>query len=86
MSLTAHYIDSDWNLVSRCLKTQYHPEAHTAANLANFFKESLHEYGLKTGDVVTITTDSAANMIAAAREAGEYVVTSFKFELEITQI
>lgn len=72
MSLTGHYIDTDWNLVSRCLKTQYHPESHNAINLATFFKEVLDEYGLKSGYVVSLTTDSAANMIAAAREAGKY--------------
>ena len=71
MSLTAHYIDKDWNLITRCLRTAYHPEAHTAVNLAHFFRESLNQYGLKTGYVVTMTTDSAANMIAATREAGK---------------
>ena len=71
MSLTAHYIDNEWNLVARTLKTQYHPESHTAVNLANFFKQGLHEYGLTTGTVVTMTTDSAANMVAAVREAGK---------------
>lgn len=77
MSLTAHYIDQEWNLVSRCLKTQYHPESHTAINLANFFQEALKEYGLKTGFVVTITTDSAPNMIAAARDAGEFYIFAY---------
>ena len=71
MSLTAHYIDKDWNLITRCLRTAYHPEAHTAVNLAHFIRESLNQYGLKTGYVVTKTTDSAANMIAASREAGK---------------
>ena len=71
MSLTAHYIDKDWNLITRCLRTAYHPEAHTAVNLAHFFRESLNQYGLKTGYVVTMTTDRAANMIAATREAGK---------------
>lgn len=72
VSLTAHYIDNDWNLVTRCLKTQYHPEAHTAENLADFYKDALSEFGLKTGYVVTLTTDSATNMVASARVAGKY--------------
>lgn len=65
MSLTAHFITSNWEIRSACLKTQYHPESHTAANLAKFFTDSFHEYGLRTGNIVSITTDSAANMIAA---------------------
>ena len=75
MSLTAHYIDKEWNLVARCLKTQYHPEAHTAENLATFFQDGLSEYGLKTGYVVSMTTDSAANMVAAVRESGELLLS-----------
>ena len=71
MSLTAHYIDNDWNLVTRCLKTQYHPEAHTGENLADFYKEALGEFRLKTGFVVTLTTDSATNMVASVRLAGK---------------
>lgn len=78
MSLTAHYVDPEWNLVARCLKTQYHPEAHTALNLASFFKEALDDYGMKPGYVVSITTDNAANMIAAAREAGKIRILYIK--------
>lgn len=70
MSLTAHFIDDDWILRTKCLKTQYHPESHTAENLAEFIKCGMHEYGLRLGNIVTVTTDSAANMIAAARKAG----------------
>lgn len=71
MSLTAHYINQDWELVTRCLKTEYHPESHTAENVADFIKDSLGEYGLRYGNVVTVTTDNAANMIAAVRNTGE---------------
>lgn len=69
MSLTAHYISRDWTLRTACLKTQYHPESHTANNISNFLIESLKEYGLTRGNIAAITTDSAANMVAAAREA-----------------
>ena len=71
MSLTAHFIDDDWELVSRCLKTEYHPESHTYDNLAEFITSGIHEFGLRLGNIVTVTTDSAANMIAAAKKAGK---------------
>jgi len=71
MSLTAHFIDDQWQLQTRCLKTEYHPASHTADNIADFIAESLKDYGLKKGNVVSITTDSAASMVAAARKAGE---------------
>lgn len=71
MSLTAHYIDGEWSLRTACLKTQYHPESHTAENISNFLLESIAEYGLRRVDIASITTDSAANMVAAAREASK---------------
>ena len=70
MSLTAHFIEEDWNLTTKCLATQYSPERHTAMNISDFIKESLKEYGMRLGNVVTLTSDSAANMVAAARTAG----------------
>jgi hypothetical protein len=70
MSLTAHFITDDWVLVTRCLATQYYPDRHTAVNISDFIKDGLSEYGMRIGNVVTVTTDSAANMVAAARTAG----------------
>ena len=71
MSLTAHFIGSDWQLRTACLRTEYHPESHTSSNIAAFIVDGLHEYGLRKGEVVAITTDSAANMVAAARDSGK---------------
>ena len=65
MSLTAHYIDTSWKLHTKCLATSYLPESHTADIIANFLIETLDEYSIDRGKVVSITTDSAANMVAA---------------------
>ena len=70
MSVSAHFVDDEWKLQTKCLKTQYHPESHTSDNIRDFIHDSLAEYGLRSGNVVTITTDSAANMVAAARKSG----------------
>ena len=70
MSLTAHFVTPDFRLLTACLKTQYHPESHTAENIASFLEESIQEYGLRKGNIASMATDSAANMVAAAREAG----------------
>ena len=72
LSLTAHFITTDWHLTTRCLFTMYSPESHTADHISNFVKEGVHEYGLRIGNVVSITTDSAANMVAAARKLGKF--------------
>ena len=65
LSLTAHYITEDWALVTKCLCTHYAPD-----NIASFVKDMVHKYGLRMGNIVSITTDSAANVIAAARKLG----------------
>ena len=39
-------------------------------NLARFFNDLFQEYGRRKGYAVTITTDSAPNMITAAKDAG----------------
>ncbi|XP_067949497.1 E3 SUMO-protein ligase ZBED1-like [Watersipora subatra] len=68
MSLTINYIDTDWTLVNKCLATSYLPVSHTADNISNFVGATLSEYNLYKEKVVSITTDSAANMNAACRE------------------
>lgn len=67
VSLTTHYIDDSWVLRSRCLETMYAPESHTADNLAQFLRNGLREFDLTLDQVTTLTTDSAANMVAMAR-------------------
>ena len=76
MSLTAHFINSDWVLTTRCLKTQYYPDSHTAENVSQFIQDGLHEYGLRFGNVASISTDNAANMIAAIR-----LTSMFQFQM-----
>ncbi|KAJ8349334.1 hypothetical protein SKAU_G00244640 [Synaphobranchus kaupii] len=44
MSLTAHFIDSEWKLVLKCLTTSFHPENHSADNLAAVLQEQLQEW------------------------------------------
>ena len=68
MSLTAHYIDTSWKLHTKCLATSYLPESHTADIIANFLIETLDEYSIDRGKVVFMTTDSAANMVAAGNK------------------
>ena len=44
MSLTVHFIDQDWKLVSKCLQTSFLPEDHTAVNLADALQDALREW------------------------------------------
>lgn len=70
LSFTAHFIDDGWSLQTHCLHTMYYPEQHAAENLACFVKDSLRTFDLRRGNLVTITTDNAVNMIATGRLLG----------------
>lgn len=66
---THHYINDDWQIESRVLKTSLLDCAHTAQNLCNDFNDMTKEYGLSEKKIVCVT-DSAPNMVAACRLTG----------------
>ncbi|XP_073719120.1 E3 SUMO-protein ligase ZBED1-like [Misgurnus anguillicaudatus] len=66
MSLTVHFIDTDWKLVSLCLQTVYFPEDHTGEAIAAGLADALASWGLDEDRQVCITTDSGTNVIKAA--------------------
>nr|XP_054590993.1 E3 SUMO-protein ligase ZBED1-like [Nothobranchius furzeri] len=70
VTITAHYISSDWQLVSHVLQTRALYESHTGANLAELLSEVVDEWHLADKDIVLVT-DNASNMIRAA-EVGKF--------------
>ena len=68
MSYTVHYIDSDFNIQTRCLQTLYAPENHTAANLASVMTETLQTWRLVSSKQVCITNDSGVNVVRACKD------------------
>ena len=66
MSLTVHYVDSDFTLQSKTLQTAYFPDDHTAEIIAQGLVEALASWGLEEDRMVCITTDSGANIVKAA--------------------
>ncbi|XP_067257230.1 E3 SUMO-protein ligase ZBED1-like [Chanodichthys erythropterus] len=66
LSLTVHFIDQDWKLVSLCLQTVYFPEDHTGEAIAGGLMDALASWGLSEDRQVCITTDSGTNIIKAA--------------------
>lgn len=65
MSLTVHFINSDWVLRSRCLQTSYFPEDHTGVMIATALKEALQSWELREDMLICVTTDNATNNISA---------------------
>ncbi|MBN3305276.1 ZBED1 protein, partial [Amia calva] len=66
LSLTVHFIDQDWKLVSLCLQTVYFPEDHTGEAIGAGLTDALASWGLGEDRQVCITTDSGTNIIKAA--------------------
>ncbi|XP_057181274.1 E3 SUMO-protein ligase ZBED1-like [Triplophysa rosa] len=66
LSLTVHFIDSDFAMKSKLLQTSFFPQAHTGELIAAGLKEAISAWGLLEERLVCITTDNAANMIRAA--------------------
>ncbi|XP_017327177.1 E3 SUMO-protein ligase ZBED1-like [Ictalurus punctatus] len=66
LSLTVHFIDQDWKLVSLCLQTVYFPEDHTGEAIAAGPTDALASWGFSEDHQVCITTDSGTNIIKAA--------------------
>ena len=66
LAITAHFIDSNWNLISACLNCCYFDENHSAENIKKIIQNKLEEWGLLLQSVVSCTTDNGANVISAA--------------------
>lgn len=75
--ITVHFINRSMQLVSRCLQCVYVPEDHTAINIAARVEEVLQDFGLEKKNVVSITTDSGSNMVAALRKLDVVRLTCF---------
>ncbi|XP_051980577.1 E3 SUMO-protein ligase ZBED1-like [Xyrauchen texanus] len=68
MSVTVHYIDELWNLVSYVLQTTEVEANHRSVCLAEMLTKAMEEWGLMSKDPA-IVTDNAANMQPAISAA-----------------
>lgn len=69
LSLTAHYLDSDWALKNSVLDIDKLPRPHTAKNIATRIFEILEDFDIYS-KVRTLTTDAGKNMINSVEELG----------------
>lgn len=71
LTITAHTIDTEWEMKSFVLQTRVMFESHTGANIAAVLREAVNEWELGQADQPTVVvTDNARNMEVAVREAG----------------
>ncbi len=69
ITLTCHFLTSDWQLHSSVLDTLCVSDSHTAEVLATELMKITEEWGI-TRKVVCVITDNASNIVAAVRLNG----------------
>ena len=62
LSLTVHYVDTEWNLQSHCLQASYMPEDHTGEQLQDALSMAFDEWNLDSSNLVAVTTDNGSNI------------------------
>ena len=67
ISLTAHFVDSDFNHQSKCLQTLEIPQGHDASSLKDVLSSMFHDWKIP-GKLCGGITDNASNMVDAFRQ------------------
>ena len=69
LSLTAHYLDEDFQSHSKCLTVENFNDRHNAPNIKDTMQTALDEFDIKKESVHLAVRDNASNMVAGLREA-----------------
>ena len=67
LSFTVHYVDTNWDLQTHCLRAHYIPEDHTGVQLQDALSVTLEQWNLEHRKLTAITTDSASNIKLACQ-------------------
>lgn len=69
VTVTAHYIDLNWEMCSSVLQTRLLSESHTGVNIGKVLTESATEWGFADRHPAVVS-DNASNMDVAVKECG----------------
>ena len=83
ITITAHYIDDDWKLISNVLTTEAMPERHTGVNIAERIREAMNKWQVQDEIVSGIVHDNAANMLTAVDDLGWNHMSCFAHTLQL---
>uniref|UniRef100_A0A3B1JJI0 Zinc finger BED domain-containing protein 1-like n=1 Tax=Astyanax mexicanus TaxID=7994 RepID=A0A3B1JJI0_ASTMX len=71
ITVTAHYVNNEWEIESPVLQTRPIYESHTSDNLAEVLQEAVLEWKLdRQNTTIPVTTDNAKNIVNASNAAG----------------
>ncbi|KAM9758712.1 E3 SUMO-protein ligase ZBED1-like [Menidia menidia] len=68
ITVTAHYVNEEWDMQSHVLQTRVFNESHTGVNLAALLQDALREWNLGEKKPALVT-DNARNMLVAGAGA-----------------
>lgn len=80
VTVTAHYLTEDWQLLSHVLQTRTVHKGHTGTNIADLLQNAAQEWGIADKNLVVVTND-ASNMSVAIQLVGYLHVKCFAHTL-----
>ena len=83
ISFIIHYVDSNWDLQTHSLQTQYLPDNHTGEVIMESLTATLSNWNLDVANHVCITTDSGSNVIRACAPLGWKRLSCFGHNLDL---
>ena len=83
MTVTIHFITSDWELKSFCLETMPLFKDHTGQNIADAMVDILDSWDLNRDNLVATTTDSGSNVVSAFRLMNALRISCFGHNLDL---
>jgi len=83
LTLSVHFISSNWDLKSFCLDTAALYEDHTGQNIADAVTDIFDNWRLQMKNLVAATTDNGSNMIAAFNILNLFRLSCFGHNLDL---
>jgi len=83
VTITAHYINSKWELESKVLQTREMKERHTGENIAEALRTAVKEWKIDENRISAIVRDNASNMNVAIEKLGWCDVPCFAHTLQL---
>lgn len=83
LTVTVHYINSEWKLESKVLQTREMKERHTGENIAEALLSVINEWKIDEHRISAIVRDNASNMNVAVEKLGWCDVPCFAHTLQL---
>ena len=83
LTLSIHFISTNWDLKSFCLDTAELYEDHTGRNIADAVTDVFDNLRLQVKNLVAATTDNGSNMIAAFSILNLFCLSCFGHNLDL---